>query len=204
MTNSAQQYANVERAFVIPGKVPEGPVLLIDDLVDSGWTLTVVASLLRRTRKRPRPPHAPRPSPVRLTLRKANEPQGDRRYGPTMTREVTERELRNERKQIVRKLERGESLVVTRAGMPIAELTPVRRRRYVSADTVTALFRGAREIDCDTFRTDLDKAVNYTDRVSEPRTRVDCSTRRSLSTAVSTRRCRTGRKARGPLWLISS
>jgi ATP-dependent DNA helicase RecQ len=47
MTNSAQQCANVIRAFVIPEPVPNGPVLLIDDLVDSGWTLTVVASQLR-------------------------------------------------------------------------------------------------------------------------------------------------------------
>ncbi len=47
MNNSAQQYENVQRAFTIPGDVPEGPVLLIDDLVDSGWTMTVVASQLR-------------------------------------------------------------------------------------------------------------------------------------------------------------
>jgi len=28
--------------------VPSGPVLLVDDVVDSGWTLTVVAALLRQ------------------------------------------------------------------------------------------------------------------------------------------------------------
>jgi ATP-dependent DNA helicase RecQ len=47
MSNSAQQCANVVRAFVVSEPVPDGPVLLIDDLVDSGWTLTVIASLLR-------------------------------------------------------------------------------------------------------------------------------------------------------------
>jgi ATP-dependent DNA helicase RecQ len=28
--------------------IPSGPVLLIDDVVDSGWTMTVIAALLRR------------------------------------------------------------------------------------------------------------------------------------------------------------
>jgi ATP-dependent DNA helicase RecQ len=46
MNNSAQQYANVEHAFSITAPVPPGPVLLIDDIVDSRWTLTAVAALL--------------------------------------------------------------------------------------------------------------------------------------------------------------
>lgn len=32
--------------FAIRGDVAQGPVLLIDDVVDSGWTLAVVAALL--------------------------------------------------------------------------------------------------------------------------------------------------------------
>jgi ATP-dependent DNA helicase RecQ len=47
MSNSAQQCANVDGAFAITGTPPEGPVLLVDDIVDSGWTLTTVAALLR-------------------------------------------------------------------------------------------------------------------------------------------------------------
>ncbi len=47
MRNSAQQSANVGGAFSINGAVPSGPVLLIDDLVDSGWTLTIIADVLR-------------------------------------------------------------------------------------------------------------------------------------------------------------
>ena len=47
MSNSAQQSANVGGAFSISGEVPAGAVLLIDDIVDSGWTLTVVADFLR-------------------------------------------------------------------------------------------------------------------------------------------------------------
>ncbi len=47
MENSPQQLANVLDAFGIRGEVPGGPVLLVDDTVDSRWTLTVVGSLLR-------------------------------------------------------------------------------------------------------------------------------------------------------------
>jgi ATP-dependent DNA helicase RecQ len=47
MSNSAQQSANVGGAFSVTGEVPSGAVLLIDDIVDSGWTLTVVADVLR-------------------------------------------------------------------------------------------------------------------------------------------------------------
>ena len=49
MNNSAQQYANVQDAFSIVGPVRPAPVLLIDDIVDSGWTLTAIAALLRQT-----------------------------------------------------------------------------------------------------------------------------------------------------------
>ena len=47
MQNSQQQYRNVVDAFEISGEVPSGPVLLVDDMVDSRWTLTVVGLLLR-------------------------------------------------------------------------------------------------------------------------------------------------------------
>ena len=47
MQNSQQQYRNVRDAFEISGEVPSGPVLLVDDMVDSRWTFTVVGALLR-------------------------------------------------------------------------------------------------------------------------------------------------------------
>ena len=46
--NTFHQCRNLDGAFAIEGFVPEGPVLLVDDVVDSGWTLTVLAALLRR------------------------------------------------------------------------------------------------------------------------------------------------------------
>ena len=47
MQNSHQQYGNVRGAFRIVGAVSHGPVLLVDDVVDSRWTLTIVGRELR-------------------------------------------------------------------------------------------------------------------------------------------------------------
>ena len=48
MQNSAQQAANAKARLGVDGRaVLDGPVLLVDDLVDSRWTLTVAGSLLR-------------------------------------------------------------------------------------------------------------------------------------------------------------
>jgi ATP-dependent DNA helicase RecQ len=47
MNNSAHQHGNVDGAFEVSGVIPRGPALLVDDLVDSRWTLTEVAKRLR-------------------------------------------------------------------------------------------------------------------------------------------------------------
>jgi ATP-dependent DNA helicase RecQ len=48
MNNSTQQARNVDGSMTIGAEVlPTGPVLLVDDMVDSGWTLTFAAWLLR-------------------------------------------------------------------------------------------------------------------------------------------------------------
>jgi ATP-dependent DNA helicase RecQ len=48
MANSAQQAANARAKLGVVGDgVRGGPVLLVDDMVDSRWTLTVAASMLR-------------------------------------------------------------------------------------------------------------------------------------------------------------
>ena len=45
--NSAQRVAAVTRRFAVQGDVPAGRVLLVDDLVVTGWTLTLAARALR-------------------------------------------------------------------------------------------------------------------------------------------------------------
>ncbi len=48
MANSTQQAHNIDGSISLAGKeVPRGPVFLVDDMVDSRWTLTVAAWLLR-------------------------------------------------------------------------------------------------------------------------------------------------------------
>ncbi len=48
MANSTQQARNVDGSLVVSVEpLPRGPVLLVDDMVDSRWTLTVAAWLLR-------------------------------------------------------------------------------------------------------------------------------------------------------------
>jgi ATP-dependent DNA helicase RecQ len=48
MANSSQQVRNVFRAFGIVDPPPDRPVLLVDDVAESRWTLTVVAGQLVR------------------------------------------------------------------------------------------------------------------------------------------------------------
>jgi ATP-dependent DNA helicase RecQ len=49
LANSFHQYHNAHDAFALTGTVPHGPVLLVDDVRGSGWTLTTVAAQLRDT-----------------------------------------------------------------------------------------------------------------------------------------------------------
>ena len=48
MQNGSHQKANVREAFGVVTAPPAAPGLLVDDLVDSGWTFTEVGGLLRR------------------------------------------------------------------------------------------------------------------------------------------------------------
>jgi ATP-dependent DNA helicase RecQ len=49
MENSFQQANNLDGVFEIDDTIMlEEPVFLIDDVVDSGWTMTVITALLRQ------------------------------------------------------------------------------------------------------------------------------------------------------------
>ena len=77
-----------------------------------------------------------------------------------MTIEVTQRQLRNNSGEIMRGLDHGETYVVTRNGVPVGELTPLRRHRFVSAEAATAIFKNAPGIDARRLREDLDAVVS--------------------------------------------
>jgi ATP-dependent DNA helicase RecQ len=53
MLNRFHQCRNLDGAFKIQGKIQSGACLLVDDLVDSAWTMTVVAALLLQRRSGP-------------------------------------------------------------------------------------------------------------------------------------------------------
>ena len=83
-----------------------------------------------------------------------------------MAQHITQRELRNDSGEIMRRLDRGERFVVTRNGTPVAELAPLRRHRFVSTDAVLQAFRAAPSVDVVALRADLDSVASQD---AEPR-----------------------------------
>jgi antitoxin (DNA-binding transcriptional repressor) of toxin-antitoxin stability system len=77
-----------------------------------------------------------------------------------VARSITQRELRNSSGEIMRGLDRGESFLVTRNGVPVGELTPVRSRQFVAAGAAVAAFAGAPAVEPDRFRSDIDEALD--------------------------------------------
>jgi prevent-host-death family protein len=77
-----------------------------------------------------------------------------------MTREISQRELRNDSGAILRAVESGEHFVVTRNGTALAELRPLRRRRFIAKAELLASARHLARLDADAFRADIDAIVD--------------------------------------------
>ena len=77
-----------------------------------------------------------------------------------MSRQITQRELRNDSGRIMRALDRGKSFIVTRNGVPVGELIPLRQRVFVAADAVVAAFAGAPRVVRRRFRKDVDAVID--------------------------------------------
>ena len=75
-------------------------------------------------------------------------------------RTISQRQLRNDSATILRDVQGGERIVVTRNGTPVAELGPILRRRFVPRAEITAAARTAPRIDFARFRADLDMAAD--------------------------------------------
>lgn len=75
-------------------------------------------------------------------------------------RTITQRQLRNDSGTILREVEAGEHLTVTRNGTPVAELRPVAARRFVPRSLIRAAAPTAPRIDAERFRADLDALVD--------------------------------------------
>ena len=77
-----------------------------------------------------------------------------------MSLRITQRELRNESGRIMRALDRGRAFVVTRNGVPVGELIPLRPRAFVPSEAVVAAFAGAPRIARSRFRKEVDALID--------------------------------------------
>ncbi len=73
--------------------------------------------------------------------------------------EVTIRELRNRGGEVMERVERGEALTVTRAGVPVGELRPLPRPR-VAANALLARWRSVPVVEWAAFRSDIDAVLD--------------------------------------------
>ncbi len=76
-----------------------------------------------------------------------------------MTDVVTVRELRNHGGEVLKRVERGERIVVTRDGEAVAELNPL-PRRSVSPTELIRRRRNLPRVDAETFRSDIDTVTD--------------------------------------------
>lgn len=75
-------------------------------------------------------------------------------------RTITQRQLRNDSAAILREVQAGQSLIVTRNGTPVAEPRPVPPRRFVPREAIAEDAHRAPRIDAARFRSDLDRFVD--------------------------------------------
>jgi prevent-host-death family protein len=73
---------------------------------------------------------------------------------------ITQRELRNQSAAVLREVEAGQTIVVTRNGTPVAELRPIRPRRFAPRATLAEAALRAPRVDADRFRADLDAVID--------------------------------------------
>lgn len=55
---------------------------------------------------------------------------------------IQQKQLRNKVGEILRRVEAGEEITVTVAGRPVAELSPLRRHRWVSGPALAKVWAG--------------------------------------------------------------
>lgn len=60
----------------------------------------------------------------------------------------------------MRALDKGKSFIVTRNGVPVAELVPLRQRVFVPAEAALAAFACAPRVASGRFRKDVDAVID--------------------------------------------
>lgn len=77
-----------------------------------------------------------------------------------MSRIVTQRELRNDSGAVLREVQAGQTVIISRNGVPIAELRPIPPRRYVPRAAIADAARRAPRVDAGQLRADLDAVID--------------------------------------------
>ena len=79
-----------------------------------------------------------------------------------MTKTIAQRELRNDNAKVIAAVAAGETFLVTRNGVPVAELRPVQglRRTLVPRSELAALSAVSPPVDGRRFREDLDRLMD--------------------------------------------
>jgi prevent-host-death family protein len=74
---------------------------------------------------------------------------------------ITQRELRNDNAKVIEGVAAGESFIVTRNGVPVAEIRPFHQtlRTFVPTAELLVLAAAGPRIDRERFRADLDRVV---------------------------------------------
>lgn len=75
---------------------------------------------------------------------------------------IAQRELRNDNAEVMRRVEAGETFIVTRNGVPVAELRPLQpgRQRVVGRQRLAELSQRLQPLDRHRFRRDLDAVAD--------------------------------------------
>jgi prevent-host-death family protein len=76
-----------------------------------------------------------------------------------VTKEITQRELRNNSAAVMDAVEAGETVVVTRHGNPVAELRPARTRLLAATAEVARALHGLPQVDLDAMRAEADQLL---------------------------------------------
>ena len=79
-----------------------------------------------------------------------------------MAKTIAQRELRNDNARVIAAVVAGETFVVTRNGVPVAELRPVHgsRRTLVPRSELVALAAAGPRVDARGLRGDLDRLLD--------------------------------------------
>lgn len=77
-----------------------------------------------------------------------------------MNRTISQRELRNESGAVLRAVQAGQTIIVTRNGVPVAELRPIQPRRFVPRAVIAGAAALVPRVDAGRFRADLDAVID--------------------------------------------